>query len=171
MGLIGCLEASVRNYLFSLRNNPEERSSQVFLCSVLSKCISLNADQWLQLQFLRHVCSNAPFAIMNRVNICKLYTFVSICCHNSHWDNTITLSRNVRFQPTILIITIARAIPVRNTDSATCWGFHCFISLSNFTFIYCTWNSTETENKNASSTLIKINVLTLSSTKMYLSRI
>ena len=147
MGIIGCPEASVRIYLFSLRNNPEERSSQVFLCSVLSKFISFNADQCLQLQFLRHVCCNAPFAIMNRVNICKLCTFVSICCHNSHWDSTINLSRNVRFQPTIPIIRIARAIPVHNTDSATCWGFHCFISLSNSTFIFCTWNSTEAENK------------------------
>jgi hypothetical protein len=36
--------ASVRNYLFS-RDKPEERSSQIFLCSVLSKFISFNADQ------------------------------------------------------------------------------------------------------------------------------
>jgi hypothetical protein len=30
MGLIACLEKSVRNYHYSLRNNPEERSSHVF---------------------------------------------------------------------------------------------------------------------------------------------
>jgi hypothetical protein len=30
MGLIGCPEASVRNHHYSLRNNPEERSSQFY---------------------------------------------------------------------------------------------------------------------------------------------
>jgi len=30
MGLIGCGETSVRNYHYSLPNNPEERSSQLF---------------------------------------------------------------------------------------------------------------------------------------------
>ena len=78
MGMIGCPETPVRNYLFSLRNNPEERNSQIFLCSVLSKFLSFKADQWLQLQFLRHECCNAPFAVMNRVNNCKCYTFVLI---------------------------------------------------------------------------------------------
>jgi len=29
MGKIGCPETSVRNYNFSLRNDPEERSSQI----------------------------------------------------------------------------------------------------------------------------------------------
>ena len=31
MGPVGCSETSVRNYLYSLRNKPEERSSQL-LC-------------------------------------------------------------------------------------------------------------------------------------------
>ena len=32
LGLIGCLETSVRNYQCSLRNNPEERSSPMATC-------------------------------------------------------------------------------------------------------------------------------------------
>jgi hypothetical protein len=33
MGLIGCTKTSKRNYHYSLRNNPEERSSLLFSCS------------------------------------------------------------------------------------------------------------------------------------------
>jgi len=36
MGPIGCSETSVRNYRYSLRNNPEERSSQKKTCGMVS---------------------------------------------------------------------------------------------------------------------------------------
>jgi hypothetical protein len=37
MSPIGCPETSVRNYHYSLRNDPEERSLAVGLCSINSK--------------------------------------------------------------------------------------------------------------------------------------
>jgi len=48
-GQVGCPETSVRNYHYSLRNNPEERSSQLYLLftqpnSVFLVALGTNSD-------------------------------------------------------------------------------------------------------------------------------
>ena len=49
MGLIGCPETSVRNYHYSLRNNPEERISHLLLGESLKSRIVPLSSQLLQL--------------------------------------------------------------------------------------------------------------------------
>ena len=43
MGQIGCPEMSVRNYHYSLRNNPEDRSSQLLRGGSLKSHTPVNA--------------------------------------------------------------------------------------------------------------------------------
>ena len=44
MWSIGCPETSIRNYLYSLRNNTEERSSQLRAC--VRACVCAMEDSW-----------------------------------------------------------------------------------------------------------------------------
>jgi len=61
MGPIGCPETSVRNYLYSLRNNPEERSSQLLRHgSLKSRLIQLlSKTLFILRQIRRGIITNA----------------------------------------------------------------------------------------------------------------
>jgi hypothetical protein len=72
MGPIGCPETSVRNYHYSLRNNPEERSSQMVTVHfpylpdlkyiIITKWIlvgSLPGAEWLEFKADKSLPSNA----------------------------------------------------------------------------------------------------------------
>jgi len=50
MGRIGCTETSVRNYTYSLRKNPEERTSLLIASSVL--CVTGNIDTHYELRYI-----------------------------------------------------------------------------------------------------------------------
>jgi hypothetical protein len=56
MGPIGCPETSVRNYHCYLRNNPEERSCQVF--------VALG---------IQHAYAHAPFCYMWPARLCNIF--------------------------------------------------------------------------------------------------
>jgi len=56
MGTIGCPETSIRNNYYSLRNNPEERSSQGNVCL---KCKVTAEDIWVH-----HFTTQTQLAVM-----------------------------------------------------------------------------------------------------------
>jgi len=85
IGPIGCPETSVRNYHYSLRNNPEERSSQTSVChSLVALRISSNGlisfwetDGFYTNQENPHILWNLQL----RCHVYKNMTLGSICSH------------------------------------------------------------------------------------------
>ena len=65
MGTTGCPETSVRNYHYSLRNNPEERISQdhATVEHMMSQCVRSREKK-------TNVCGN-PAAILNMRGVLK----------------------------------------------------------------------------------------------------
>jgi len=64
-GPIGCPETSVRNYYYSLRNNPEEHSS--LLIKILTACIHINRACLVETDLY---IMNSKIQIQNSVWVC-----------------------------------------------------------------------------------------------------